>query len=289
MVGSLQQRLVALVGCCSSFAVLAQAPLRMIADPAASVVKVIAVGASGGEMMGSAVIVGPGRVATNCHVVRDARSIVIESDGQRLPATFYFGDGEKDLCLLSAPQLARPAARVRSSFDTDIGQQVSAIGFPGGGERVETRGRIESVYDFQDARVLRVSAPFDQGASGGGLFTAEGELIGILTFRAPQGGAFHFVIPIDWVRAIEEGMRSVASPETQAFWEREPEGRAYFLRAAWFSSTQDWPSLVAVCKRWAEVEPGNEAVSRYARLAETRVRGYELPATLPSLKRPRSK
>ncbi|MEO7402614.1 MAG: hypothetical protein ABIU95_02990, partial [Burkholderiales bacterium] len=127
------------------------------------------------------------------------------------------------------------------------------------------------------------------GASGGGLFTAEGELIGILTFKAPQGGAFHFAIPIDWVRAIEEGMQGAVSNATQAFWERDPESRAYFLRAAWFRSTEDWPALVAVCKRWAEVEPRNEAARRYAQLAETRLRGYEPLAMRAILARPRSK
>ena len=244
-------------------------------EPAAarSVVKLTAATANGQVAHGSAVVIATEKVATSCHVLRDAASLVIEADGRHWPAQFDRGDGEMDLCLLSVPGLSRPVARIRSTQQVKIDAAVQAIGYPGGGRLIRNVGAVKSAYRMYDARVLRVSARFDQGASGGGLFTSAGELIGILTFKAPRGEAFHFAIPIDWVLAIEDGSRITTPPETMAFWEQAPDARQFFLRAAWFNSVEDWPQLFEICERWAQAEPNSVEAQTYLRLAESHLRG----------------
>ncbi len=218
---------------------------------AASVLKILATNGAG-ERHGSAVVIAPDKLVTNCHVIRDAQSIHVLRGADRWVAQHYAGDGEKDLCLLSAPGVQAPPASIGSTADLKSGEPVLAVGFPGGGTLHASRGRVEAVYQLLGANVIQTSAPFDPGASGGGLFTAAGDLVGILTFKAPSGGAFHFAIPIDWAAPID------AAPSHRyeaAFWEREPEQRAPFLRAVWFKAKQQWSALFAACERWASKEP----------------------------------
>ena len=258
----------------TAFAFCSAAPC-LAADPTASVVRVVAALAGGDIAHGSAVVVGRERIATNCHVVRDARSVHIEADGRRYRAQVYAGDGEMDLCLLSVPGLSRNPAALRSAREMDLDEPVRAIGYPAGGSLVQSVGKVESTYRMYDARVLRVSARFEKGASGGGLFNAVGELVGLLTFKAPRGEAFHFAIPVDWIGAIEGGLRITTPTNTHSFWERDPTARMHFLRAAWYSSVEDWPQLAELCEQWRLAEPDNEEALTYLRLAETRMRGRE--------------
>ena len=242
---------------------------------AASVLKVVAT-TGAGERHGSAVVIAPDKLVTNCHVIRHAQSIHVVRGAKRWVAQHYAGDGEKDLCLLSAPGVQAPPASIGSTANLNSGELVHAVGFPGGGTLHASRGRVEAVYRFQGANVIQTSAPFDPGASGGGLFTAAGELVGILTFKAPSGGAFHFAIPIDWVAPIDAAPSHRYEP---AFWERAPEQRAPFLRAVWLIAKQQWSALFAVCEHWASNEPENgearlmmvQAAERILRLPVTKV------------------
>ena len=253
-------------------AALSVAPCCAATDAAESVVRVVAALPNGDVAHGSAVVVGSERVATNCHVVRDARSVHIEVDGRRFRARIYAGDGEMDLCLFNVPGLTRSPVAMRSAREMEIDERVRAIGYPAGGPLVQSVGRIESTYRMYDARVLRVSARFDKGASGGGLFNAAGELVGLLTFKAPRGEAFHFVIPVDWIGAIEGGLRITTPANTHSFWERDPTARMHFLRAAWYSSVEDWPHLAEICEQWRLAEPDSHEALTDLRLAESRMR-----------------
>jgi serine protease Do len=262
-------------GAVCALALGAVVPCFAAVTTAAGVMRVVANLPGGDVAYGSGVVIGHERLATNCHVVRDARSLAVDVDGRQLSASVYAGDGEMDLCLLSVPGLKRRAVPMRSTREMEINDPVYAIGYPAGGSLVKSAGKVESTYRMYDARVLRVSARFEKGASGGGLFNAAGELIGLLTFKTPRGEAFHFAIPVDWIGAIETGMRLTTPPQTHSFWERDPAARMHFLRAAWYSSVEDWPQLAEICEQWMRAEPDNDEALTYLRLAESRMRERE--------------
>lgn len=224
-----------------------------------SVVQVVTSNGFGSMGYGSAVAVGRYRFVTNCHVLRDARSIELVRGTERWTAQVDAGDAHKDLCILSAPGAEAKALPKGTTTQLKPGDSVYAIGYPNGGTLITNQGRVESLYRFDGARVIQTSAPWDPGASGGALIDAAGRLIGILTFKAPVGGAFHFAIPIDWMDSTHASHRSERK-ETNgtAFWERRPEERPHFLRALWHKSTQQWAALREVCERWAAVEPAND-------------------------------
>jgi serine protease Do len=259
------------IGLCVAGAQASAVRAGPLDDAQASVVRVIATARGGEEMSGSSVVIAPERLATNCHVVRDAAAIFVEAGDRRLPARLYAGDGEKDLCLLVAPGLPNAPARLRSSFDLDEGEPVIAVGFPAGEARVSA-GAVESTHRFQDAHVIRTSARFERGASGGGLFTRTGELVGILTFKTPRGEAFHFAIPVDWIACVEEGLAQPSAPTAKTFWEHEPARAARFLQATWLRWREDWLGLRALAKRWLAAEPNNPEARAFLTQSEDRGR-----------------
>src|SRR5262249_4738369 len=64
----------------------------------------------------------------------------------------------------------------------------------------------------------QVSAPFDFGASGGGLFDRNGDLVGVLTFKMLGGDDYYFAVPSEWItRVLADDARKDDAP---AFWER---------------------------------------------------------------------
>lgn len=52
--------------------------------------------------MGSGVLLSSGKIATNCHVIKDGASFQVGRGEQFVAATVYAGDSNKDICLLDA-------------------------------------------------------------------------------------------------------------------------------------------------------------------------------------------
>lgn len=83
---------------------------------------------------------------------------------------------------------------IRDSDDLTLGETVYAIGNPSGGglsvsngilSVVSERVAMTNVYGDQNVmRVIRFDAPVSPGNSGGGLFNADGELIGIVNAKS---------------------------------------------------------------------------------------------------------
>jgi len=223
----------------------------------ASVLKVRVTTQTGARSYGSAVVIGPGKLVTNCHVVRNALHVELARGYELWTARLDAGSAERDLCVLAAPEVDAPPAVAGTAWALAPGDVVYAVGFPGGGPLVVSKGRVEALYAFKGARVIQTSAAFDPGASGGALFDEAGRLVGFLTFKAPAGGTFHFAVPVDWVATLKG--TADAADAAQAFWEQVPEHRAHFLRAAWHEAREQWSELFAECQRWAANEPDNEA------------------------------
>jgi serine protease Do len=134
--------------------------------------------------LGSGVAIGPQRVVTNCHVVRDAIMIRVSRGSEVWPATLESGDGYRDLCILKVPDYPGKAPPIAESGDARVGMPVFAAGYSGGDFAV-SEGNIKGLFTCacSDGRVIQTSAHFDPGASGGGLFDSKGRLLGILTYK----------------------------------------------------------------------------------------------------------
>src|SRR5688572_5465912 len=154
---------------------------------------------------GSGVVVAPGKVITNCHVLEKVRFIFIQRENVLYGAKLEHADVSRDICQLEVKNLNAPAAPLGSARDLKVGQKVYALGNPLGLEGTFSEG-IVSALRGPDGKepLIQTTAPFTSGSSGGGLFDSEGRLVGITTFIHRGSGNINFAVPVEWVREIDE-------------------------------------------------------------------------------------
>lgn len=223
----------------------------------ARVLKVVVTRSNGGRELGSAVPITDERLVTNCHVIRDAARIEIQQGSRRHPAQADLRDAYRDLCFLNVPGLQAEPAPMIDIGQTRVGLPVRAVGYSGGAYSVG-EGRIVGLHSCEcdGGKVIQTSAPFDRGASGGGLFDQDGNLVGILSFKSARGGNFHFVLPVGWLRHLADNPAAPAG-KGKTFWETPGKESAYFLAACDLGAKQNWQSLSRLASTWSRQEPHN--------------------------------
>lgn len=150
--------------------------------------------------VGSGFVLPDGVVVTNRHVLDTPQEVSVTTwDGRRYDATVTGVAGDSDLAVLQVADTADlPVARVRTS-PVRIGEEVSVVGYPGGGPIRVTRGRVLGLVDGElldePTEVLRVDAAITRGNSGGPLFDAQGRVIGVV-FAAEVDRDTGLAVPI---------------------------------------------------------------------------------------------
>lgn len=159
---------------------------------------------------GSGVILSEdGYILTCYHVVEDATSIAVAlRSGETYQATMVGGDAEKDLAVIKIEAENLKPAVLGDSAELVVGSPVVAIGNPLG----QLGGTVTSGYISALSRevtigeysysLLQTDAAINGGNSGGGLFNANGELIGLVNAKAEDIGVegLGFAIPIDDIK-----------------------------------------------------------------------------------------
>jgi hypothetical protein len=221
------------------------------------VLKIEVTRSDGTKELGSGVLIAPERLLTNCHVVRNATRITASQGKDSWLASVDRGDSYLDLCLLSLPGHPGTPPSVADAEATRVGHGVFAVGYSGGKFAV-SRGQIKALYTCPcgGGRIIQTSAQFDPGASGGGLFNADGELVGILTFKSRSGGIFHFAVPVGWMNQLS-GPPTPELPDQGPFWGNSARNSGYFLAACDFSAKKKWRDLSRLTLEWVREEPGN--------------------------------
>jgi cytochrome c-type biogenesis protein CcmH/NrfG len=172
-------------------------------QPEASVVLIRGI-QDGAIRQGSGVVVSPGVVATNAHVVSGCTTVVILKGKDAWIAKDFCVEQERDLCLMNVPDLKLAPAQAASPQEMVPGQEVQSIGYPAG--IMQTRkGRLSATWAYRGSNLLQSDAPIAPGSSGGGLFTEDGKLLGITTFVYGGQGKLNFSIPIDWIGRLQDG------------------------------------------------------------------------------------
>ena len=165
-----------------------------------SVAKVTAMDGSGRPVsLGSGIVIDRGTVLTNCHVVRRAASVSVKVGDDAYSATVQTADEVFDLCTLSVPGLSAPAVAVGTVKTLRTGKRVYAIGAPQGLELTISDGIVSALREMSLGTVIQITAPVSPGSSGGGLFDATGQLVGIVTFQHRYGQNLNFAVPADWI------------------------------------------------------------------------------------------
>jgi S1-C subfamily serine protease len=143
------------------------------------------------EVGGSGVVIAPGKVLTNAHVVHEATEVLVETDKTALPipAKVLALDLGRDLALVQVDDAdfnaAHPPVEVMQGLPKD-GSRVTVMGFPMGGESMSTTSGVVSRSEWaglgrrgEPGMRVQVDAAVNFGNSGGPAFV-DGKLAGLV-------------------------------------------------------------------------------------------------------------
>ena len=137
---------------------------------------------------GSGVIISAdGYILTCAHVVSGASTITVQlQDNTEYSATIVGGDSTSDVAVLKIEATGLTPATIGDSSALAVGETVVAVGNPMGTlSGTVTDGIVSAVnrsvqVEGNDMSLIQTNAAISPGNSGGGLFNAAGELIGIV-------------------------------------------------------------------------------------------------------------
>ncbi|MEV4316987.1 trypsin-like peptidase domain-containing protein [Actinocrispum sp. NPDC049592] len=185
------------------------------------------------EGIGSGVILtADGQILTNNHVVNGARQVqVVLNDGREFNATVVGTDQASDLAVLQLQGASGlTPATLGNSDNVKVGDEVVAIGSPGGLQGTVTSGIVSALNrpvnvgdeqqnplsqtsnsDSTSYKAIQTDASINQGNSGGPLVNADGQVIGINSaiyspVSTPDGRAgsvgIGFSIPVNTAKTV---------------------------------------------------------------------------------------
>jgi len=166
--------------------------------------------------LGSGFIIGSdGLILTNAHVVKEAKDVTVKLQDRREYVAKVLGvDTATDIAVLKIDAKNLPVVRFGQPSKLMVGDYVLAIGAPYGLDQTATSGIIsakgrslpsESGENF--VPFLQTDAAVNPGNSGGPLFDAAGNVIGINSQIYSRTGGFQgvsFAIPIDVALQIKD-------------------------------------------------------------------------------------
>lgn len=147
---------------------------------------------------GSGVLVARDLLVTNCHVIARGKTFRAAHKAKHSPARLLAYDSDNDLCILEVQGLDVTPARIGDATTVRVGQRVYAIGTPEGFELTLSEGVVSGLREAAGGWYIQTTAPMSEGSSGGGLFDANGCLIGITAFVFSSGQNLNFAAPVDW-------------------------------------------------------------------------------------------
>jgi hypothetical protein len=144
----------------------------------------------GPDASGSGFVVSAdGYVITNRHVVSGCRAVGVRADSSRAyQARVIALHPKNDLAVVRADGSFGHAAAFRVGRPIRPGDDIVAVGFPLAGlladEASVTTGSVNALAGIHnDPAVLQMSAPVQQGSSGGPLFDASGNVVGVVVTK----------------------------------------------------------------------------------------------------------
>ena len=162
-----------------------------------------------------------GIILTNAHVVRGAKEVTVKlTDRREFRAKVLGADPKTDVAVLRIEAKDLPVVSVGKTNELHAGDWVLAIGSPFGFENTVTAGVVSatgrSLPDDSSVPFIQTDAAVNPGNSGGPLFNAQGEVVGINSQIYSRSGGYQgvsFAIPIDLAYKIKDQILTTGKVE----------------------------------------------------------------------------
>lgn len=188
-----------------------------------------------------------GLVLTNAHVVRDARQVTVKlADRREFSAKVLGSDPATDIAVLKLDAKNLPTVHLGDPKAVQVGDWVLAIGAPYGFEQTATQGIVSakgrSLPGDSYVPFIQTDAAVNPGNSGGPLFDAAGNVVGINAQIYSQSGGFQglaFAIPVDVALHVKDqivakgrvdharlgvALQDLSAPLAESFGLQSPDG-----------------------------------------------------------------
>lgn len=139
---------------------------------------------------GSGVVLAPGVVMTNAHVVSGTEGVTVETVNGTFDATVVLYDARNDVAVLRVPTLVGAPPLPLVTDHAERGSDAIVLGYPGGGPYTASPARVREVLNLSgpdiyqlgtvEREVYTVHAQVRQGNSGGPLVNGAGQVIGLV-------------------------------------------------------------------------------------------------------------
>lgn len=141
---------------------------------------------------------------TNRHVVADSSELQVSTyDGRDVAVTASATAALADLAVVRTAE-DLPSSPTLSETDPAVGDAVTVIGYPQGGQLTVTTGRvIGSTTDPLNENlgtVLVTDAPVEPGSSGSAVLDADGQVVGVV--YAKNAADQSFIVPVSTLRSL---------------------------------------------------------------------------------------
>ena len=187
---------------------------------------------SSGAVNGSGFIISEdGYILTNFHVVENAYTAnlkvqVMTSDGSEYTAAIVGVEPNNDVAVLKIDAKGLNAAALGNSDELRVGDTVYAIGNPLGElefsmstGHVSALDRVINTQESERINMFQIDAAVNEGNSGGPVYNAMGEVVGIVTAKYSSSGVegLGFAIPINDVKAIANDLINIGYVTGKAY------------------------------------------------------------------------
>ena len=161
---------------------------EMVANVRPSVVTIRHVGRGGNDAgLGTGfVISSDGFIATNLHVIGEARPVSVElADGRAFDVTeVHATDRNADVAVIRIEAKGLQPLALAAANSLRDGQEIIAIGNPHGLERSVVVGHVSGRRVIDGTEMIQLAIPIESGNSGGPLLDRSGQVHGILTLKS---------------------------------------------------------------------------------------------------------
>lgn len=208
---------------------------------------------------GSGVVISKEYVATNCHVLANAKGANIAKFRNAYTPIALKANWRRDLCLLKFKALPLKPVPMRDSASLLYEEEVFSLSFPAGTNVPQpSYGTVKAVYPYESSHIIRTDASFTLGSSGGALFDLNHNLIGITTFKSPGHHGYFYSLPVEWIKELMDSPDVTSlKTSTAPFWSLPLNERPYFMQVVIPYQNKNWYSLEKLAQKWTKAEPAS--------------------------------